>query len=75
MLLEMETLVKQIDRLEDALYKKLNSKMLVETRCVGIRYRDGIELCLDKPTFGLYKENDLLNNSIKMMNEKLKETK
>ncbi|XP_026811280.1 tektin-B1-like [Rhopalosiphum maidis] len=75
MLLEMETLVKQINKLENALDAKLNSKMLVETRCEGILYRDGIELCLDKPTIGLHKENDLLDDSIKMINEKLKQTK
>ncbi|XP_025200186.1 tektin-2-like [Melanaphis sacchari] len=75
MLLDMETLVKEINTLESALDAKLNSKMLVETRCEGRLYRDGIELCHDKPTFGLHKENYLLDNSIKMLNNKLIQTK
>lgn len=75
MLLDEETFLKEIEKLENALDKKLNSKMLVETRCEKRLYRVGVELCLDKPTFGLHKENVLLDNSTKMLNDKLNQTK
>jgi len=75
MLLDMATLVKEINTLENALDAKLSSKMLNETRCEEILYRDGIELCHDKPTLGLHKENDQLNNSVKTLSDKLNQTK
>jgi len=75
MLLDMATLEKEINSLENAWDAKLSSKMLNETRCEGILYRDGIELCHDKPTLELHKENYQLNNSIKTMKDKLDQTK
>lgn len=75
MILDKETLLKEINKLEDALDRKLNSKKLVETRFEERMYRDGIELCLDKPTLELQKENVLLDNSTKTLNNKLNQTK
>ncbi|XP_050053868.1 tektin-2-like isoform X2 [Aphis gossypii] len=75
MLLDMATLEKEINSLGNALDAKLSSKMLNETRCEGMLYRDGIELCNDKPTLELHKENYQLNNSVKSMREKLDQTK
>lgn len=71
----MATLVTEINTMENALDAKLSSKMLNETRCEEIRYRYGIELCHDKPTLGLHKENYQLNNSVKTMRDKLNQTK
>lgn len=75
MILDKETLLKEINKLEEALDRKLNSKKLVETRYEERLYRDEVELCLDKPTLGLQKENALLDNSTKMLNNKLNQTK
>lgn len=75
MILDKETLLKEINKLEDALDRKLNSKKLVESRYEERLYRDEVELCLDKPTLGLQKENALLDNSTKMLNDKLNQTK
>jgi len=75
MILDKETLLKEINKLEDALDRKLNSKKLVETRYEKRLYRDGVELCLDKPTLGLQKENILLDHSTKTLNDKLNQTK
>jgi len=75
MILDKETLSIEIIKLEDALDRKLNSKKLIETRYEERLNRDGVELCLDKPTFGLREENVLLDNSIKMLKNKLNQTK
>lgn len=75
MILDKETLLKEINKLEKALDRKLNSKKLIETRYEERLYRDGVELCLDKPTVGLQEENILLDNSTKKLNNKLNQTK
>jgi len=75
MILDKETLLKEIDKLEVALDRKLNSKKLIETRYEERLYRDGVEFCLDKPAVGLQEENVLLDNSTKMLNNKLNQTK
>ncbi|XP_027846423.1 tektin-B1-like [Aphis gossypii] len=75
MLTDKDKFLKEIEKLENALFEKLNPKMLVETRCEERLYRDGIELCLDKTTVGLHKEHFQLNNTTKMLNDKLNQTK
>uniref|UniRef100_A0A2H8THP9 Tektin n=2 Tax=Melanaphis sacchari TaxID=742174 RepID=A0A2H8THP9_9HEMI len=75
MLTDKDTFLKEIENLENALYRKLNPKMLVETRCEERLYRAGIELCLDKTTIGLHKEHFQLNNTTKMLNDKLNQAK
>jgi len=75
MLTDKEKLLKEIEKLENALYRKLNPKMLVETRCEERLYRAGVELCLDKTTSQLHKEHFQLNITTKMLNDKLNQTK
>lgn len=75
MLTDKDKLLKEIEKLENALYEKLNPKMLVETRYEERLFRAGIELCLDKTTIGLHKEHFQLNNATKMLNDKLNQTK
>lgn len=75
MLTDKDKFLKEIEKLENSLDKKLNPKMLVETRCEERLYRDGVELCLDKTTIGLHKEHFQLDNTTKMLNEKLNQTK
>ncbi|KAL4112315.1 hypothetical protein QTP88_016127 [Uroleucon formosanum] len=75
MLTDKDKFLKEIEKLENALYRKLNPKMLVDTRCEERLYRTGVELCLDKTTIGLHKEQFELDNTIKMLNDKLNQTK
>jgi len=75
MLTDKDKFLKEIEKLENALYRKLNPKMLVDTRCEERMYRTGVELCLDKTTIGLHKEQFELDNTIKMLNDKLNQTK
>lgn len=75
MLTNKDKLLKEIEKLENALNSKLNPKMLVETRCEERLYRAGVELCLDKTTIGLRKEHLELENTTKMLNDKLNQTK
>ncbi|XP_029342219.1 tektin-B1-like [Acyrthosiphon pisum] len=75
MLTDKDKFLKEIEKLENALYRKLNPKMLVETRCEERLYRAGVEMCLDKTTTGLHKEQFELDNTIKMLNDKLNKTK
>lgn len=75
MLTDKDKFLKEIEKLENALYRKLNPKMLVETRCEERLYRAGVEMCLDKTTIGLHKEQFDLDNTIKMLNDKLNKTK
>ncbi|XP_022177341.1 tektin-B1-like [Myzus persicae] len=75
MLTDKAKFLEEIEKLESALYRKLNPKMLVETRCEERLYRAGVELCLDKSTIGLHKEHLELDNTINMLNDKLNQTK
>lgn len=72
---DKETFLKEIENLENALDKKLNSKKLVETRCEERLYRVGAELCFDKTTIGLYKENAQLENITEILTNKLQQSK
>lgn len=71
MMADKEKLYTEIENLEDALDRKLNSKKLIETRCEERLYRQGAELCLDKPTIELHKEYFQLENTTEMLTEKL----
>lgn len=67
--------MKEIENLVDALDRKLNPKKLVETRCEERLYRVGAELCLDKTTTGLHRENVQLNDTVKTLTDKLHQLK
>jgi len=75
MLTDKAKFLEEIEKLEKASYRKLNPKMLVETRCEERLYRTGVELCLDKSTIGLHKEHLELDNTTKMLDDKLNQTK
>lgn len=75
MLADTERFLEEIKNLENALDRKLNSKKLVETRCEERLHRLGDELCIDKTTVGLHKEHFNLENSIKILTDKLNQTK
>lgn len=75
MLADKERFLKEIENLENALDRKLNSKKLVETRCEERLYRIGAEQCLDVTTLGLQKENFQLNNTTRILTDKLNQTK
>jgi hypothetical protein len=74
-LADKEKFLKEIENLENALDKKLYSKKLVETRCEERLYRIGAELCLDKTTIELHKEQLELDNTIQILTNKLNQTK
>lgn len=74
-MIDKEKFLKEIENLENALDRKLNSKKLVETRCEERQYRIGVELCLDKTTVGLHKENCQLDHTTRVLTDKLNETK
>lgn len=75
MMADKEKFLKEIENLENALDRKLNSKKLVETRCEERLYRIGSELCLDQTTIGLRKEWLELDNTIQILTDKLNQTK
>lgn len=75
MLADKEKFLVEIENLENALDRKLNSKKLVDTRCEERLYRVGAELCLDKTTVVLHKENIQLDDTIKVLADKLNQTK
>lgn len=79
MLLKMqgdkEKFLTEIENLENALDRKLNSKMLVDTRCEERLYRVGAELCLDKTTVALHKEYFQIDHTIQILTDKLNQTK
>lgn len=75
MLADKEKFLIEIKNLENALDRKLNSKKLIDTRCEERQYRIGAELCLDKTTIVLHKENIQLDNTIRILTEKLNQTK
>lgn len=75
MLADKEKFLIEIEKLEDALDRKLNPKKLVETRCEERLYRIGTELCLDKTTIGLHEENIQLEYTIQMLTDNLNKTK
>lgn len=75
MLVDKEKFLKEIENLESALDRKLNSKKLVETRCEERLYRIGAELCFDQTTAELQKENFQLEYTIRILTDKLNETK
>lgn len=75
MLADKEKFLIEIEKLEEALDRKLNSTKLVQTRCEERLYRVGAELCLDKTTIGLHKENIQLENTTQMLTDKLNQTK
>lgn len=52
----MERLAKEIDSLEKALFYKVNSIKLAESRLEARLYRPSSENCRDQPTIGLEKE-------------------
>ncbi|XP_073968914.1 tektin-B1 [Rhodnius prolixus] len=53
---DMERLAKEIDSLEKALFYKVNSIKLAESRLEARLYRPSSENCRDQPTIGLEKE-------------------
>lgn len=65
----------EIVNLEDTLTRHLNSKKLVETRSVERTYRNGFELCTDKTEIELNKERFQLDNTIRILTDKLNQTK
>lgn len=75
MIADKEKLFKEIENLENALVRKSNCKKLVETRCEERLYRQGAELCLDKPTIELHKEHFQLENTTEMLTKKLNSLK
>lgn len=75
MVVDKKKFLTEIENLENALDRKLNSKKLVETRCEDRLDRVGPELCLDKTTIGLHKEHFQLNHTTQILTDKLKQTK
>ncbi|VVC43023.1 Hypothetical protein CINCED_3A004158 [Cinara cedri] len=75
MIADKEKFCNEIQNLENALDRKLNCKKLIETRCEERLYRLGAELCLDKPTTELRKEHFQLENTTKILTNKLDQIK
>lgn len=75
MMADKERFLKEIENLENALDNKLSSKKLVETRCEERLYRIGAELCIDQAMIGLHNEHFKLDNTIRVLANKLNETK
>lgn len=53
---EMESLMNELTRLEEALRDKVDAVKCAETRLENRTYRPGYELCRDEPEFGLNDE-------------------
>lgn len=75
MIADKERFLREIENLENALDRKLNSKKLVETRCEERLYRVGTELCLDITTKALHDEHFQLDNTTRNLTDKLNQSK
>lgn len=75
MLNDKDKFLTEIENLENALDRKLNSKKLIETRYEERLYRTGPEVCLDETTTGLHEEYAQLDNTTRFLTEKLNQTK
>lgn len=65
----------EIEKLENALDSKLSSKKLVETRYGERLDRTGPELCTDQTENGLDEERVQLDNTIRILTDKLEHSK
>ncbi|XP_044586336.1 tektin-B1 [Cotesia glomerata] len=68
---EMESLIKEILRLEDALRDKVEIVKCAETRLENRTYRPGYELCRDEPEFGLKEQVLELRQTKEQLIEKI----
>lgn len=75
MLNDKNKFLMEIENLESALDRKLNSKKLIETRYEERLYRTGPEVCLDETTTGLHEEYAQLVNTTQFLTDKLNQTK
>lgn len=75
MIADKERFLREIENLENALDRKLNSKKLVETRCEERLYRVGTELCLDITTKALHNEHFQLDNTTRNLTDRLNQSK
>lgn len=61
----------EINGLEVSLAEKLPPMMVVQTRLENRIYRPNVELCRDKPQFGMVEEVAQITESIQTLQEKL----
>ena len=68
---EIADVTVEIQRLENCLALKMPPMMVAQTRLENRTYRPNVELCRDKPQYGLVEEVGQISETIQTLQEKL----